>query len=117
MGNRLFLHRRNRNITLVITFLLIAYAVLFEGQQTLFVALLLVNSYAFLLMGSDKRAAKKGDMRIPEASLFSVAVLGGAAGIGLGMLFFRHKTRHISFLILIPICLIMQCYGIWLHLR
>ncbi len=51
----------------------------------------------FLAMGADKRLAQTGGRRIPERRLFALAVLLGAPGGLLGMVFFRHKTRHRNF--------------------
>ena len=48
----------------------------------------------FSLMGLDKRRAKAGGRRVPERRLFLFALAGGAVGGLLGMLAFRHKTRH-----------------------
>ena len=48
----------------------------------------------FSLMGADKRLAKTGGRRVPEKTLFLLALLFGAPGGLLGMNFFRHKTRH-----------------------
>lgn len=48
----------------------------------------------FTLMGVDKAKAKKGEWRIKEATLFAFAILFGAVGSTLGMLVFRHKTKH-----------------------
>ncbi len=53
-----------------------------------------VNMAGFLLMGIDKWKAKKRAFRIPEATLFIIAIIGGALGSILGMQLFRHKTRH-----------------------
>ena len=51
--------------------------------------LLLINLDAFILMASDKSRARRGKRRIPEATLFLVAVLGGSLGIIAGMYAFR----------------------------
>ena len=65
--------------------------------------LALMSVLALLLCGADKWKAKRGRWRIPEKTLFLVSGLGGAWGFLLGMLLFRHKTRHWSFRILIPL--------------
>ena len=70
--------------------------------------LVLVNLLAFLLMGADKRRARKGMWRIPEAQLFLAALLGGSPGALLGMQLFRHKTRHWYFRWGLPIILLLQ---------
>ena len=56
-----------------------------------------VNLIGFAMMGIDKYKAKKRAFRIPEATLFIVAIIGGSIGSILGMYTFRHKTRHRSF--------------------
>ena len=53
----------------------------------------------FSLLGRDKRLARAGARRIPEKRLFLLAALGGAVGGLAGMLTFRHKTKHMSFLV------------------
>ena len=70
--------------------------------------LLLINALGFLLMLIDKQKAKRGRWRIPEATLMTVAALGGSIGSLLGMYTFRHKTRHIKFTLGIPVILIAQ---------
>lgn len=68
----------------------------------------LINLTAFSLMGIDKRKAIKGAFRIPEATLFTVALIGGSIGSIIGMYTFRHKTRHFSFVYGMPAILILQ---------
>jgi hypothetical protein len=65
--------------------------------------LFIINVVAFGLYAIDKRNACFGLWRIPEAVLLGLAVLGGAYGAGAGMLLFRHKTLHTSFLITVPL--------------
>ena len=78
--------------------------------------LLLINLDAFILMASDKSRARRGKRRIPEATLFLVAVLGGSLGIIAGMYAFRHKTLHTSFTVGIPLLLFFQAVLITLAL-
>ena len=49
---------------------------------------------AWILYGADKMRAKRHRRRIRESVLLSFGFFGGALGALLGMLFFRHKTRH-----------------------
>ena len=70
--------------------------------------LLLINAVGFLLMLIDKFKAKKNLWRIPEATLMTVAALGGSIGSLLGMYTVRHKTKHIKFTVGIPAILILQ---------
>ena len=70
--------------------------------------LLIVNILGFAFMGIDKRRAVRSAFRIPEATLFAIAILGGSIGSILGMHIFRHKTKHWYFLFGMPIILILQ---------
>ena len=74
----------------------------------LYLYLLLINLIGFLAMYIDKRKAIKNRWRIPEATLITVAVLGGSLGSITGMRLFRHKTRHSKFTWGLPIIFTIQ---------
>ncbi len=59
-------------------------------------------------MGIDKRKAQRSAYRIPEATLFTIAIMGGSIGSIIGMYLFRHKTKHWYFVFGMPIILILQ---------
>ena len=65
--------------------------------------LLLINLLGFVLYGVDKAKSKGGGRRIPERVLLWVARLGGGVGCWMGMMLFRHKTKHTRFMILVPL--------------
>lgn len=52
---------------------------------------------AFVMMKVDKHQAQHHGQRIPEKNLWTVAVFGGGIGAYLGMMAFRHKTKHTNF--------------------
>ena len=79
--------------------------------------LLLLNIIGFALMGIDKERAKKRKWRIKEKNLFLVAFIGGSLGSILGMQFFRHKTKHMKFIIGMPLILILHVIIIGLVIR
>lgn len=86
-----------------------------ELWQLLGLWLLLANAAAFIMMGLDKRRARKGLWRLTEKSLFLPVVLGGGLGGVLGMRLFHHKTRHWYFRYGYPMLLILQLIlGGWL---
>ena len=76
--------------------------------QYLLICLAAVNVAAFAAMGIDKAKAKAGAWRVPEATLFLLAVLGGSVGVILGMQLFRHKTKHKTFTVGFPAILVCQ---------
>jgi uncharacterized membrane protein YsdA (DUF1294 family) len=112
MHRQLASHRRNRNVLLAAAWVLLiggwvsSYSWLMAGGG------LLGNVYAYYLMAVDKQLAPKRGFRIPEASLLLTAALGGGAGALAGMLTHRHKTKHASFLILVPIFCILQVFAL-----
>ena len=69
---------------------------------------IIMNLIGFALMGIDKYRAKKRSFRIPEATLFIVAIIGGSIGSIIGMYAFRHKTRHWYFVYGMPFILLLQ---------
>lgn len=78
------------------------------GKMILLVYLAIVNVIAFAAMGIDKWKARKKKYRISENALFFQAIIGGSAGILMGMYHFRHKTRHRKFVMGIPIIFFVQ---------
>ena len=67
-----------------------------------------VNLFGLIIMGVDKSRAKRRKWRIPEATLFLVAIIGGSIGSILGMYLFRHKTKHWYFVVGMPVILVLQ---------
>ena len=70
--------------------------------------LIIINLIAFLAMYIDKRKAKYGKWRIPEQTLFILAVIGGSIGAIAGMYTFRHKTNKLRFSLGFPVILVLQ---------
>ncbi len=60
------------------------------------IGLALANLYAFVRFWIDKRAAGRGDRRIPERALLTAALFGGL-GAWMGQHILRHKTRKEPF--------------------
>ena len=78
------------------------------GHSILTAYLVLVNAAALVLMLADKQKAKHGAWRIPERTLLGIATIGGSIGAILGMYMFRHKTRHLKFILGLPLILAIQ---------
>lgn len=74
----------------------------------LIIYFVIMNIVGFAIMGIDKRKAIKRTFRIPEATLFIVALIGGSIGSIVGMQVFRHKTRHWYFVFGMPAILAVQ---------
>lgn len=78
------------------------------------------NLLTFLIMAADKIKAKNGRRRIPESTLFTLALLMGAVGIYGALKIFRHKTKHHRFTLGIPLLiglnaiLLFELHKYWL---
>lgn len=77
-------------------------------MDAIYAYLLLINALAFVLMLSDKVRAKKKIWRVPEATLLTVAALGGSFGATAAMYLLRHKTRKPKFSIGLPIMAVLH---------
>lgn len=70
--------------------------------------LVIINLVGLSAMFMDKQRAINKKWRIPEKTLFIIAIIGGSLGGILGMKVFRHKTKHLNFKYGFPIILIIQ---------
>lgn len=71
-------------------------------------AALAYNAAVFTVYAFDKQKARRGQRRIPEATLLWLALLGGGGGAMLGMRLAHHKTRKPAFAWGIPLMLAGQ---------
>ena len=63
----------------------------------------LISLVAIIMTVADKQAAKKGAWRIPEETLMIVGLFGGALAMYITMQTIRHKTKHLKFMVGLPI--------------
>lgn len=81
-------------------------------EMYIFMWMAFISIIGFILMGVDKAKAKKGAWRIPEKTLLGTALLGGGAGVWLGMEIFRHKTKHWYFKYGVPVICILEILAV-----
>ena len=84
-------------------------------MKEVLIYLLAINLIGFLAMGFDKVKAKKNFWRTKEKTLFTIAAIGGSIGAIIGMYVFRHKTKHNSLVLGLPLILAVQI-GILLYI-
>ena len=76
--------------------------------------ILIMSAIAIFVTVKDKVAAIRDRRRTPEKKLMLISALGGSAAMLLTMYLIRHKTRHLKFMIGIPLILTLQiiivCY-------
>jgi len=74
---------------------------------------LVISISGFIIMGIDKGKAKSKERRVSEGTLMTISFLGGAIGVLIGMLIFKHKTNKNRFRLGIPLLYIInQIIGI-----
>jgi uncharacterized membrane protein YsdA (DUF1294 family) len=58
----------------------------------------------------DKKISKRNNvkLRIPEKSLFIWSAVGGSLAMYVTMKIIRHKTKHVSFMVGIPVIFVLQ---------
>ena len=79
--------------------------------------LIAINALGCLINCLDKYKAKHNKWRIPEATLWIIGLLGGAAGSYITMKAIRHKTKHKSFMIGMPALIILDIFVICFLLK
>lgn len=63
----------------------------------------------------DKKISKKNkvELRIPEKVLLILSAIGGSVAMFVTMLLIRHKTKHLKFMLGIPIIIILQAAAVY----
>ena len=63
----------------------------------------------------DKKISKKNrvELRIPEKTLLILSALGGSVAMFVTMLLIRHKTKHVKFMLGIPVIILIQAAAIF----
>ena len=94
-----------------------------QNGEFLFWAILLYLAMISLVSAgvtvADKLYAKRpGHRRVPESTLLLYAAFGGSVAMLVTMLLIRHKTRHIKFMLGIPLILLFQAVvALWIAVR
>lgn len=67
------------------------------------VFLVIMSAVSIITTVYDKIAAKTGNKRISERTLLLYGLFGGAPVMFVTMQIIRHKTKHLKFMIFLPI--------------
>ena len=64
----------------------------------------------------DKKISKKNrvELRTPEKTLMLLSALGGSVAMFITMQIIRHKTKHVKFMLGIPLIIIVQAVIVFL---
>ena len=86
-------------------------------METILAYLIIVNVLGYLIMHIDKINAQKGKKRFSEASILTLAAIGGSLGVLGGMYLRRHKTKKKKFKYGLPLILVLQVLLLFLYVR
>ena len=76
----------------------------------------IVSLISIIVCIYDKKISKRGNvrLRVPEKSLFLWSLLGGSVAMYITMRLIRHKTKHVKFMLGIPIIMVIQACAVYL---
>ena len=72
-------------------------------SKLLLIYFAVISLVAVIMTLADKSRAKRDAWRIPEATLMTVGLFGGALAMYVAMKTIRHKTKHKKFMIGLPL--------------
>lgn len=70
--------------------------------------LISINLISVIVTAYDKHCAVNKRWRVKESTLMLLSALGGSVGMYITMLLIKHKTKHLKFMLGIPIILIVH---------
>jgi uncharacterized membrane protein YsdA (DUF1294 family) len=79
--------------------------------------LVIINIISVIVCCYDKLMAIKGRRRISEKTLLTLSALGGSIAMLFTMCLIRHKTRHLKFMLGIPLIIALQITVLLLILK
>ena len=77
-------------------------------DKYIYIYLAVISFIAIVVTISDKSKARRNKWRVPEAALLGISALGGSVAMLITMLIIRHKTKHIKFMLGIPLIIALQ---------
>ena len=75
----------------------------------------LISIISIIVCIYDKKISKKNkvELRVPERNLLILSAIGGSVAMFVTMLLIRHKTKHVKFMLGIPVIIILQAAAIF----
>lgn len=86
------------------------------GLSIFLAYILVISLVSIVVCFYDKKISKlnRVGLRTPEKSLLVLSALGGSVAMFITMLLIRHKTKHVKFMLGIPLIMIIQAGIIFL---
>ena len=86
-------------------------------METIFLIWLTINLIGSFMMIIDKHNAVYKKKRISEKTLILTSCFGGALLMWITMYLVHHKTKHLHFVILFPLCTVIHLLMFYLLFR
>ena len=77
--------------------------------------LAIISLISIVVCVYDKKISKKKrvELRVPERRLLFLSALGGSVAMFITMLIVRHKTKHVKFMLGIPVIMVLQGIAVY----
>lgn len=84
--------------------------------SVLIVYIAVISLISIIVCIYDKKISKKNrvELRTPEKTLLLLSALGGSVAMLITMLLIRHKTKHVKFMLGIPLIIVIQACAVYL---
>ena len=81
-----------------------------------FAYIVIISLISVIVCIYDKGISKKNkvELRVPEKTLMLLSAIGGSVAMYLTMLLIRHKTKHVKFMLGIPVIIALHAAIIYL---
>ena len=79
-------------------------------EKILLAYLAIISLVSIIVCIYDKKISKKNrvELRTPEKTLLILSAIGGSVAMFITMLIIRHKTKHVKFMLGIPVIMALQ---------
>ena len=81
-----------------------------------FAYIVIISLISVIVCIYDKGISKKNkvELRVPEKTLMLLSAIGGSVAMYLTMLLIRHKTKHVKFILGIPVIIALHAAIVYL---
>ena len=81
-----------------------------------FAYIVIISLISVIVCIYDKGISKKNkvELRVPEKTLMLLSAIGGSVAMYLTMLLIRHKTKHVKFMLGIPVIIALHAAIVYL---
>ena len=81
-----------------------------------FAYIVIISLISVIVCIYDKGISKKNkvELRVPEKTLMLLSAIGGGVAMYLTMLLIRHKTKHVKFMLGIPVIIALHAAIVYL---